>query len=417
MTSVCFPALPTTPGYRRGVTENPTIFDSLTLDELRTRTSEKWLAYPPDVLPLWVAEMDVPQAEPVVAAVHDAMRRGDTGYPGGMDYAQAYAEFAEERWGWEINPGRVRMLTDVMIGITDVLKVVTEPGDTVVVTTPVYPPFFGFLKDIGRRVVTAPLGADGRLDLAALEAVFPGAQAFLLCNPHNPTGTAHTPEELAAVAALARTHGVRLVADEIHAPITSPAAAAELGRPVFTPLVTVPGAENAISLVSASKAWNLAGLKAALAVGGPEATRDVRDIAEVADHGASHLASIAHAAALRHARGWLDEVNAGIDVNRWFFTERLAERLPGAVVQGAQATYLAWVDCRGLRDASGEPLGDDPSRVFLKNGKVSFMSGLPFGPGGEGFVRVNLATSRAVLADAVDRMVDALAVDAAAAER
>lgn len=395
------------PGYRRRVTEQPTIFDALTLDELRTRTSEKWLAYPPDVLPLWVAEMDVPQAEPVIAAVHDALRRGDTGYPGGSEYAEAYAAFADDRWGWDINPGRVRMLTDVMIGITDVLKVVTQPGDTVVVTPPVYPPFFGFLQDIGRRVVTAPLGADGRLDLAVLEAVLPGTQAFLLCNPHNPTGAAHTPDELAAVAALARTHGVRLVADEIHAPITSPAAA-ELGRPVFTPLVTVPGAENAISLVSASKAWNLAGLKAALAVGGPEATRDVRDIAEVADHGASHLASIAHSAALRHARGWLDDVNAGIDVNRAFFTERLAEKLPGAVVQRAQATYLAWVDCCGLRDAAGDGLGDDPARAFLKRGKVAFMSGLPFGPGGEGFVRVNLATNRAVLADAVDRMVATL---------
>lgn len=403
------PARVTSPGYRRVVTDQPTVFDSLTLDELRTRTSEKWLAYPPDVLPLWVAEMDVLQAEPVIAAVHDAMRRGDTGYPGGIDYAQAFAEFADDRWGWQINPGRVRMLTDVMIGITDVLKVVTEPGDTVVVNAPVYPPFFGFVTDLGRRVVTAPLGPDGRIDLAALEAVFPDAQAFLLCNPHNPTGTAHTPEELAAVAALARTHGVRLVADEIHAPITSPAAAAELGRPVFTPLVTVPGAENAISLVSASKAWNLAGLKAALAVGGPEATRDVRDIAEIADHGASHLASIAHAAALRHARGWLDEVNAGIDVNRRFFTEQLAERIPGARVQPAQATYLAWVDCRDLRDAAGETLGDDPARTFLKRGKVAFTSGTAFGPGGEGFVRVNLAASRAVLGDAVDRMVAALA--------
>ena len=130
-----------------------------------------------------------------------------------------------------------------------------------------------------------------------------------------------------------------------------------------------------------------------------------------ADHGASHLASIAHAAALRHARGWLDDVNAGIDANRWFFTERLVERLPGAVVHGAQATYLAWVDCRGLLDAVGEPLGDDPARSFLKRGKVAFMSGLPFGPGGEGLVRVNLATSRAVLDDAVDRMVATLAGD------
>ncbi|WP_245862584.1 MalY/PatB family protein [Sanguibacter antarcticus] len=391
------------------MTDQPTIFDSLSLDELRTRTSKKWRAYAPDVLPLWVAEMDVPQPEPVVAAVHDAMRRGDTGYPSGTDYAEAYAELADERWGWTVDPGSARMLTDVIIGISDVLKVLTEPGDTVVVNTPVYPPFFAVLDDLGRRTVSAPLGADGRIDLAALEAVLPGAQVFLLCNPHNPTGTAHTPEELAAVAALARTHGVRLVADEIHAPISSPAAAAELGRPVFTPLATVPGAENAISVVSASKAWNLAGLKAALAIGGPEATQDVHEIAELADHGASHLASIAHVAALRHARGWLDEVTTGIDVNRRFFTERLAERLPGATVQEAHATYLAWVDCRGLRDTTGIPLGDDPARAFLKRGKVAFTSGVPFGPGGEGFLRVNLATSRAVLAEAVDRMVAALA--------
>jgi len=391
------------------VDDQLTIFDRVPLSELRARTSMKWRAYPPDVLPLFVAEMDVPQAEPVVQAVSDALRRGDTGYPGSAVYAEAYAEFAADRWGWQVDPGRVRMLTDVMIGITDVLKVVTEPGDTVVVSAPVYPPFYSFLRDIGRRVVSAPLTAEGRLDLDALEDVFPTAQAYLLCNPQNPTGAAHTPDELERLAALARTHGVRIIADEIHSPLTSPAAERALGCPVVTPIATVPGAEDAITLVSASKAWNLAGLKAALAIGGPEATQDVRAIAEVADHGASHLASIGHAAALRHARGWLDDVNAGIDVNRSLFTDLLAERLPAAVLRPAEATYLAWVDCRALRTSDGDPLGDDPSRVFLDRGRVALMPGVPFGPGGEGFVRVNLATSRAVLRDAVDRMAAALA--------
>lgn len=396
--------------YRRGVNAPPaaTIFDSLTLAELRTRTSEKWRHYAPDVLPLWVAEMDVPQAEPVIAAVTDALRRGDTGYPGGSGYAEAFAGFAADRWGWELDPGKTRMLTDVMIAITDVLKVLTRPGDTVVVNTPVYPPFYDFVRDTDRVVRAAPLTSDHRLDLAALDEAFVGATVFLLCNPHNPTGTAHTPAELAALAELARRRGVRIVADEIHAPITSPAAARELGRPVFTPIVTVPGAENAISIVSASKAWNLAGLKAALAIGGPEAAADVAAIAEIADHGASHLAAIAHAAALTHARGWLDDVLTGIDVNRAYFTGLLAQHLPDAVVHPAPATYLAWVDCRAVRDAGGEPLGDDPARVFLKRGQVAFTSGVPFGAGGEGHVRVNVATSRAILDEAVARMRAAL---------
>ncbi|SDB89919.1 cystathione beta-lyase [Sanguibacter gelidistatuariae] len=385
-----------------------TIFDTLSLDQLRTRTSEKWRQYGPDVLPLWVAEMDVPQAEPVIAAVTDALRRGDTGYPGGRGYAEAFAGFAADRWGWELDPSKTRMLTDVMIGITDVLKVLTRAGDTVVVNTPVYPPFYDFVRDTGRVVRAAPLTADHRLDLAALDEAFVGATVFLLCNPHNPTGTAHTPAELVGLADLARRHGVRIVADEIHAPITSPAAARELGRPVFTPIVTVPGAENAISVVSASKAWNLAGLKAALAIGGPEAVADVAAIAEIADHGASHLAAIAHAAALTHARGWLDDVLTGIDVNRAYFTGLLASRLPDAVVHPAQATYLAWVDCRAVRTAAGDLLGDDPSRAFLKRGQVAFTSGVPFGAGGEGHVRINLATSRAILDEAVARMCAAL---------
>lgn len=372
------------------------------------RTSEKWQHYGPDVLPLWVAEMDVPQSEPVIAAVTDAMRRGDTGYPGGHGYAEAFAGFAADRWGWEVDPGATRMLTDVMIAITDVLKVLSRPGDTVVVNTPVYPPFYDFVRDTDRVVRAAPLTADDRLDLAALDAAFAGATVFLLCNPHNPTGTAHTPQELAAVAELARRHGVRIVADEIHAPITSPAAALALGRPVYTPIVTVPGAENAISVISASKAWNLAGLKAALAIGGPEAVADVAAIAEIADHGASHLASIAHAAALTHARGWLDEVVTGVDLNRAYVTDQLALHLPDAVVHPAQATYLAWVDCRAVRTSDGASLGDDPARVFLQRGRVAFTSGIPFGEGGQGNIRVNLATSRAILDEAVARMRTAL---------
>ncbi|GDY71823.1 hypothetical protein SAV31267_013080 [Streptomyces avermitilis] len=229
----------------------------------------KWRTYPDDVLPLWVAEMDVPLAEPVVRAVTDAVACGDTGYPAGTAYAEALAGFARKRWGWDgIAVERTAIVPDVMLGIVEALKLVTGPGEAVVVNSPVYPPFYQFVEHMDRRVEEAPLGADLRLDLDVLEAAFrrtvAGGRraAYLLCSPHNPTGTVHTAAELAAVAALAGRYGLRVVADEIHAPLLASGVD-------FVPYLSVPGAENGLSLMSASKAWNLAGLKAALAVAGP----------------------------------------------------------------------------------------------------------------------------------------------------
>src|SRR5690606_17222225 len=234
-----------------------------TLPELRERTSIKWRAYGPDVLPLWVAEMDCALAPPVARAVTEAVGRGDTGYPAGTAYPEALAAFAAERRSWDgLDVARARLVPDVMIGVVEVLRLLTGPGDAVVVTPPVYGPFFAFVASAGRAVVDAPLGADGRLDLDALAAAFARARelgprpAFLLCNPHNPTGVVHTRSELEQVAALAREHGVRIVSDEIHAPLVLPGAR-------FTPMVSV--ADDAIALTSASKAFNLAGLKAAVA--------------------------------------------------------------------------------------------------------------------------------------------------------
>jgi cystathionine beta-lyase len=244
--------------------ELPDPLEQLTLAELRTRTSTKWREHPPDVLPLWVAEMDVLLAEPVQRVLHDAVARGDTGYPAGTGYAEALAVFAAQRWAWDdLDVARTAVVPDVMLGIVEALELLTSPGDTVVVNCPVYPPFYGFLEWTGLRVREAPLTAGGRLDLAALaEAFGDGAAAYLLCNPHNPTGTVHTAQELSAVAALADEHGVRVVSDEIHAPLVLPGAG-------FVPYLCVPGAEDAFAVLSATKGWNLAGLKAALLVAGP----------------------------------------------------------------------------------------------------------------------------------------------------
>ncbi|MEW2560744.1 MalY/PatB family protein [Streptomyces griseorubiginosus] len=382
--------------------DTPNPLRALSLERLRQRTSMKWRTYPEDVLPLWVAEMDVPLAEPVVRAVREAMELGDTGYPAGTAYAEALAAFAAERWAWE-GPAveRTAIVPDVMMGIVEMLKLVSGPGDPVVVNSPVYPPFFPFVENMGRKVVEAPLGADGRLDLGVLEDTFGrlsaggGRPAYLLCSPQNPTGAVHTADELAAVAALARTYGIRVVVDEIHAPLTAPGAN-------FVPYLSVPGAENGLSLLSASKAWNLAGLKAAVAVAGPEAADDLARLPEEVGHGPSHVGVLAHTAALREGGAWLDALLRGLDDNRRLLSGLLAEHLPAVRYTPGQATYLAWLDCRALG------LGGDPAEVFLERGRVALNSGIPFGTGGEGFVRLNLATSPELITEAVRRMASAL---------
>ncbi|MFF6979833.1 MalY/PatB family protein [Streptomyces sp. NPDC008343] len=373
----------------------------LTLDRLRSRTSMKWRAYPEDVLPLWVAEMDVPLAGPIVRALTDALELGDTGYPAGTGYAEALAGFAEKRWGWEVAVERTAIVPDVMLGVVEMLKLVTGPGDPVVVNSPVYPPFYMFVEHMDREVVEAPLGADLRIDLDTLDETFRRATtggrraAFLLCSPHNPTGTVHTADELAAVAALADRHGVRVVADEIHAPVTA-------GGVDFVPYLRVPGTENGLSLMSASKAWNLAGLKAALAIAGPAAAADLDRMPEEVSHGPSHLGIIAHSAALRDGTAWLDALLTGLDDNRRLLADLLAEHLPAITHRPGDATYLAWLDCRALG------LGDDPADVFLRRGRVALNSGIPFGTGGAGHVRLNLATSPELITEGVHRMAAAL---------
>ena len=168
------------------------------LERLRERRSVKWRLYDPDILPLWVAEMDVVPAEPIQRAVADAMTSGDTGYPWAADYAEALSSFAATRWGWEPDPATMEIVPDVMLGVVEVLKLVTDPGAPVVVNSPVYPPFFQFVTHLGHPVVEAPLGEDGRLDLVTLERAFGeatsggGRAAYLLCNPQNPTGAVHT---------------------------------------------------------------------------------------------------------------------------------------------------------------------------------------------------------------------------------
>lgn len=375
---------------------------ALTLEELRQRSSAKWRTYPQDVLPLWVAEMDVPLAEPVAEVLTRAVAIGDTGYASGVeDYADAVAGFARRRWGWTVEPGRMRLVPDVMAGVVELLGLLTAPGDAVVINPPVYPPFFAFVRHAGRRVVEAPLAEDGRLDLAALEGACAaaraegGAAAYLLCSPHNPTGAVHTATELTAVARIADRHGVRVIADEIHAPLVPEPA-------TFVPYLSLPGTASAFSLISASKGWNLAGVKAGLAVAGADAADELAGLPEIVGHGVSHLGVLAHTAAFRDADGWLDALLGAVAANRSLLLELLTGALPEIGYRPGEGSYLAWLDLRALE------LGDAPAELLRERGRVALLDGVPFGTGGRGHARLNLATSTAVLTEAVERMTAAV---------
>lgn len=367
----------------------------------RDHTSVKWRLFPDDVLPLWVAEMDAAPCPAVVEAVSRAMGRGDTGYTWGPPYAAALARFAQETWGWSFDAEATSVVADVMVGASELLRALTDDRGAVIVSPPVYDSFFGFIEAIGRRRIDAPLTPEGRLDPAVLTAAFRsataggGRAAYLLCNPHNPTGTVHHPDELAMLSRLAEEHGVRVVSDEIHAPLTYASSR-------FTPYLSVPGAERGFAVLSPSKGWNLAGLKSALVIAGPAARGDLSLLHEVHSHGASHVATIAHIAALDDGRAWLGQLVDELDANRHLLTRLLAEHLPDVTYQPPEATYLAWLDCRRLG------LGDDPAAVFRHRGRVALSPGRRYGEPGSGFVRLNLATSPEIITEAVHRMASAV---------
>jgi cysteine-S-conjugate beta-lyase len=372
------------------------------LTELRQRKSFKWRTYPPDVLPAFVAEMDFTLAEPITRAVTGALAIGDSGYPHVGELGEAFARFAAGRFGWEPDPARVFAVPDVMTGIAEVVEAITPPGAGIIVNPPVYPPFrfrFGFH---GRPIIDAPLARDPagryRLDPDAIEAALaqPGAAVYLLCSPHNPTGNVWSRADLEMVADACGRHGVTLLVDEIHAPLVSKDAR-------FVPFLTLDHEVTgpSFTFTSASKGWNIAGLKCGLAVAGSAA--GARLLAERWEALlASHLGVLGSVAAFAEGLPWLDAVLAQLDENRVLLDRLLAERLPGVGYASPQASFLAWLDCRGLG------LGEDPAAVFLDKGRVALSHGPDFGAEGHGFARLNMGTSPDLLEEAVRRMSSAL---------
>jgi cystathionine beta-lyase len=367
------------------------------LETLRRRRSAKWRTYPADVLPMGVAEMDCSLAPAVTAALRAAIDAADTGYSAAQpDLGAAVAGFAARRWGWEVDPGAVTAVTDVGVGVVELLRMLTRPADAVVISPPVYPPFFDWAPEAGAQLREVPLTTDYRLDLPALETAFAAHPAvYVLCNPQNPVGRVHTHDELAALVRLARLYGVTIISDEIHAPLVLPGAQ-------FTPLLSVPGAAQvAVSLISASKAFNLAGLKcAAIVTGHPALAALVERFPRDVRWRTGHLGVLATVAAFTDGDAWLDQLITELDSRRTELAEQIRSRMPKVTWQPPQATYLAWLDCRALGE-DGEP-----RELFLAGG-VGLEPGTRFGARGAGFVRLNFGTSADILDEATARMASA----------
>ena len=379
-------------------------FDDLSLGELRRRRSQKWAAFPSDVLPAFVAEMDFAVAPEIKAELLSAVERDDCGYAWPVDLAEAFAEFTFARYGCSVEPPRVIVVPDVMSGIADVLRALTTPRDRVVINPPIYGPFFNTIRDVGRRAIAVPLvrTRDGKWDIdldGVRDAFASGARAYLLCNPHNPVGRVFSRDQLLAVAELAVRYDALVIADEIHAPLTLPGA-------THIPFVSVSEATGAraVTVTSASKGWNLSGLKCAVMVAGSHATREQLSAlpCDLRDH-IGHLGAIATIAAFRRGRSWLDALIAHLDRNRFLLGELLASSVPGVRYAAPEAGYLAWLDCSALG------IGPDPAATFLARGRVALSHGPTFGREGAYFARLNMGTSRALLGEIVARMARSLA--------
>jgi cystathionine beta-lyase len=378
-------------------------FDDLSIAELRKRRSAKWTMFPADVLPAWVAEMDFPLDGVVRNALLDSIEHDDCGYANGAGVAAAFAAFAKARYDWILDPRGVFVIPDVLVGISEILRTLVQPGERIVVNSPVYPPFYRVVGEVERLIEDVPLlrAADGTwsFDLAGLERAFAGgAKAYLLCSPHNPLGMVFDLTTLACIAELAEEHNVLVIADEIHAPLTMSGA-------TFVPFLPIADYIDcdAVALASASKAWNLPGLKCAVAVAGSERMRKKLGLMRPElPWSAGNLGVVASIAAFTEGAPWLDELLVYLDGNRRLLTELIAQKLPGVRYIEPEASYLAWLDCAALE------LGADPVSVFLERGRVALTRGRDFGPDSAAFVRVNMGTSAAILTEIVARMATAL---------
>jgi cystathionine beta-lyase len=377
-------------------------FDFDRVIDRRASDSNKWRKFPPDVLPLWVADMDFPSPPAVVAALRARVEQGFFGYlTEKAELSEVVADRLAKRYGWRVSPEAVVPIPGVIAGFNLACRALTTPGEGLLVQTPVYPPILRAAGNHGLTRDEQPLarGADGRytVDLDAFAgAIRPRTRAFLLCNPHNPVGRVFERDDLAAMASACLRRDVWIIADEIHGDLLFD------GRQHVPMASLAPEIEQrSVTLMAPSKTFNMPGLKCAVAIVPNTAVRE-RLVAPIGDlvpkiNVLGHTAAVA---AYRDGDAWLEALLRYLEGNRDFLA-REVERLPAVRMAAPEATYLAWLDCRDSGLA-------DPYRFFLERAKIALTDGTTFGPGGQGFVRLNFGCPRPLLAEALARMTRAM---------
>jgi cystathionine beta-lyase len=378
------------------------------LEELQTHKSEKWRAFPADVLPLPVAEMDFPVAEPIRRTIIEMINKSDLGYLGNIpELGQAFSEFSTRRDGWTPDPLQVRVAADVGVGIVEVLRVITQPGDKIMINSPVYPNFWTWSRETHLDYFDVPLalsdheinGSPWHLDWDGIEKAYKsGLKVHLICNPHNPLGRVYTKEELERLVKLAHENNVIIISDEIHSPLT-------FSEQKFTPILSISDAARAVSVTvtSSSKGWNIAGLKCAIIVTQDAALYErLNAIAPATHYRASLLGAFASVAAFREGEPWLNKLMTQLDHNRNLVADLLKEKLPLAKSHMPHCSYLAWIDFSEYK------LDVEPSTHFVEKGKVAFQPGIRFGEQWAQYLRFNFATSPAIIEEAFNRAAKSL---------
>ncbi len=379
-------------------------FDVATEARARAMPSGKWMRFDPDVLPLWVADMDFPVADVVRAAMHAHLDHGSLGYPpaGGLpDLIPAVIERLAGRFGWQVPAEAVQPLPGVIPALFVGTEASAGPGEGVIVQPPVYPPFFTVIEQSGRTVLHDQLVDDGagyRMDVDALRvSITPATRTLMFCNPHNPTGRVFSRAELEALAEVVLEHRLWVLSDELHADLVFD------GRHVPFASLSPELAQRTVTLYGPTKAFNLAGLKIAFMVSeNPALLARVKAVAGYRLPGVNVLAQAATIAAYRQGDAWLEAALAYLRSNRDHVQARLRDEAPAVRAHAPEGTYLTWLDLR----AAG--LGDDPCATLLERGRLALNAGPEYGPGGDGFARLNFATSRATLDAALDRLVATL---------
>lgn len=378
-------------------------YDTLTAQELRNKTCVKWHHHEDDVLPLWVADMDFPVAEPIKAAIMAVLERNDLGYPphdGLPGLKEAALERLSTRYSWQLQPDQLHAFDSTVSDLYLAVLACSGVGEEVIVQTPIYPPFLSAIGDTGRNVLyngllETPHGWE--IDFDGLEAlVTPATRLLALCNPHNPSGRVFTRDELEKLADFALRHRLWVVSDELHSDLVYPGH-------THTPLASL-GPEigqRTLTLFGPTKTFTIAGLRISfIASPNTQLLERVKTLAHGLVGAPNVLAQAAAIAAYREGGPWLEQTLTYLEQNRQFLADYLQEHLPQVGYHPPEGTYLAWLDFRKLTPA--EELED-----FFKEAKVGLNLGSAYGPGGEGFARLNFATSRGILKEALDRIRDA----------